>query len=236
MAKLPAGAVTFLFTDIEGSTRLWEQHPAAMPAALARHDALLGRAIEAHGGRVFKSIGDQLCAVFDSAPDALAAAHEAQSALRAEPWDETGSLRVRMALHSGLAEKRGGDYLGATLNRVARLLAAGHGGQILLSQAAASRARPSLSDGAALRDLGTHRLKDLQEPERIFQFVLPGAPVECQPLRSLEAFAHNLPRQTTRFIGRWPEMAAVRQLLSSSAILTLTGAGGCGKKIGRAHV
>src|SRR5439155_16874581 len=125
MADLPAGTVTFLFTAIEGSTRLWEQHPEAMPAALARHDALLGRAIEAHGGHVFKSIGDQLCAVFDSAPDALAAAHEAQSALRAELWDETGSLRVRIALHSGPAEKRDGDYLGATLNRVARLLAAG---------------------------------------------------------------------------------------------------------------
>src|SRR5438132_9921053 len=105
MAERPVATFTFLFTDIEGSTRLWEQHPEAMPAALARHDALLGGAIEAHAGRVFKSIGDQLCAVFDSAPDAVAAAHEALDALRAEPWEETGSLRVRMALHSGPAEK-----------------------------------------------------------------------------------------------------------------------------------
>src|SRR4029079_8912840 len=114
-------------------------------------------------------------------------------------------------------------------NRVARLLVAGHGRQILLSQAAASRVEAFLPEGAALRDLGTHRLKDLQEPERIFQFVPPGASVEFRPLRSLEAFAHNLPRQTSRFIGRWPEMAAVRELLSHAAILTLTGAGGCGK-------
>src|SRR5689334_14912800 len=118
MAELPAGTVTFLFTDIEGSTRLWEQYPEAMPAALARHDALLGRVIAAHGGRIFKSIGDQLCAVFDSAPAALAAAHEAQAALCAEAWGETGPLRVRMALHSGPAEQRDEDYFGATLNRV----------------------------------------------------------------------------------------------------------------------
>jgi predicted ATPase/class 3 adenylate cyclase len=229
MADVPPGTVTFLFTDIEGSTRLWEQHPEAMPTALARHDALLGRAIEDHGGRVFKSVGDQLCAVFESAVDALAAAHEAQGALRVQSWGEMGSLLVRMALHSGPAEQRGEDYFGATLNRLARLLAAGHGGQILLSQAAADRVRAPLPEGATLRDLGTHRLKDLQEPERIFQFVPPGTPMEFPPLRSLEAFAHNLPRQTTRFIGRWPEMAAVRQLLSSAAILTLTGAGGCGK-------
>src|SRR5262249_19039400 len=157
-------------------------------------------------GHIFKSIGDQLCAVFESAREALTAAQEAQAALRDEPWEETGALRVRMAMHAGPAEKRGDDYLGATLNRVARLLAAGHGRQILLPQAAASAVQTSLPEGAALRDLGTHRLKDLQEPEQIFQFVPPGGPAEFQPLRSLEAFAHNLPRQTTRFIGRWPEM------------------------------
>jgi class 3 adenylate cyclase len=181
MAERPAGNVTFLFTDIEGSTRLWEQHPEVMPAALARHDALLGRAIEAHGGRVFKSVGDQLCAVFESASGALTAAHEAQAALHAEPWNGTGTLLVRMAVHSGPAEKRGEDYFGATLNRVARLLAAGHGGQILLSQAAAEQVRDSLPEGATLQDLGTHRLKDLQGPERIFQCLPAGVPAEFRP-------------------------------------------------------
>src|SRR5947208_465646 len=141
MPELPTGIVTFLFTDIEGSTRLWEQQPEAMRAALAGHDALLRAAIEAHGGQIFKTVGDQFCAAFAAAPDALAAALEAQRALAAETFAAVGPLRVRMALHTGAAEERGGDYFGPPLNRLARLLAAGHGGQVLLSQASADRVR-----------------------------------------------------------------------------------------------
>src|SRR5947209_4799902 len=146
MAELPTGTVTFLFTDIEGSTRLWEQHPEAMQLALARHDALLRAAIQTHGGHVFKAMGDQFCAAFATAPDAVAAAIEAQGALNAEPWGETGPLRVRMALHTGATELRDSDYFGPPLNRVARLLDAGHGGQILLSQATFDLARDHLAE------------------------------------------------------------------------------------------
>src|SRR5262245_25800198 len=135
-APLPSGTVTFLFTDIEGSTRLWEQHPEAMRVALARHDALLRQAIGANGGHVFKGMGDQFCAAFAIAPDAIAAALTAQQTLASASWGEVGPVRVRMALHTGAVEQREGDYFGPPLNRVARLLDAGHGGQVLLSQAA----------------------------------------------------------------------------------------------------
>jgi predicted ATPase/class 3 adenylate cyclase len=227
--SLPSGTVTFLFTDIESSTRLWEQHPEAMRAALARHDVLLRQAITRGGGHIFKTIGDQFCAVFATAPAAVAAALEAQQALRAEDWEETGPLRVRMALHSGTAEQREGDYFGPALNRVARLLEAGHGGQILLSRVTADRAVEAFPRGTSLRDLGSHHLKDLQQSEQIYQLLHPGLPADFPSLRSLEAFAHNLPRQLTRFIGREREMEEVRRLLATTALLTLTGAGGCGK-------
>src|SRR5438128_6675950 len=137
MPQLPTGTVTFLFTDIEGSTRLWEQHPEAMQAALARHDALLRHAIEAHGGHVFKTMGDQFCAAFADPPEALTAAVQLQGALQAETGSEIGPLHVRVALHTGRVEAREGDYFGPPLNRVARLLATAHGGQVLLSQATA---------------------------------------------------------------------------------------------------
>src|SRR2546425_480049 len=187
MTELPTGTVTFLFTDIEGSTRLWEQHPEAMRHALARHDALLRHAIATHAGQVFKTIGDQFCAAFATAPAALAAALAAQQALGAEPWPlpppprggvggGVGPLRVRMALHTGAAEQRDGDYFGPALNRVARLLAVGHGDQILLSAAAAEAARAALAAGASLRDLGSHRLQDLQQPEHAFQLLHPDLP------------------------------------------------------------
>jgi predicted ATPase/class 3 adenylate cyclase len=229
MPDLPTGTVTFLFTDIEGSTRLWEQHPEAMRHALARHDALLRHAIATHAGQVFKTIGDQFCAAFATAPGALAAALTAQQALGAELWGEVGPLRVRMALHTGAAEQRDGDYFGPPLNRVARLLAVGHGDQILLSAATAEAARAALAAGASLRDLGSHRLKDLQQPEHLFQLLHPSLPAEFPPLRSLEAFAHNLPAQLTSFIGREAAIAEVKQFLATTRLLTLTGSGGCGK-------
>ncbi len=161
MVDLPSGTVTFLFTDIEGSTRLWERHPGAMRAALGRHDGLLRDAIEARGGYIFKTVGDAVCAAFETAPDALAAAVAAQHALQAERWGDLGRLPVRMALHTGAAEARDGDYFGASLSRVSRLLSAGHGGQVLLSQPAYDLVRDDLPSGATLTDLGEHRLKDL---------------------------------------------------------------------------
>jgi predicted ATPase/class 3 adenylate cyclase len=229
MPASPTDTVTFLFTDIEGSTRLWEQHPEAMRDALARHDALLRGAIEGHGGSVFKTVGDAFCAAFTSAADALAAAVAAQRNVDAEAWDTTGPLRVRMALHTGAAEERDGDYFGAPLNRVARLLATGHGGQVLLSRATYEHVREVLPSGTSLRDLGSHRLKDLQHPEHVFQLLHHDLPADFPPLRSLQGFAHNLPVQLTSFIGREHEMADVKRLLTATRLLALTGVGGCGK-------
>jgi class 3 adenylate cyclase len=149
----PSGTVTFLFTDIEGSTKMWERSPQAMQAALARHDEVLRRAIEERGGYVFKTVGDAFCSAFATATDALEAALEAQRALSGEEWQETGPLRVRMALHMGAAEERDGDYFGPPVNRVARLLSAAHGGQVLVSAASQEMVRDQLPAGAALLDL-----------------------------------------------------------------------------------
>ncbi|MGB8644338.1 MAG: AAA family ATPase [Anaerolineae bacterium] len=221
--------LVFIFTDIEGSTRLWEQYPEAMKAALARHDALIRRAVEAHRGRIFKTLGDQFCAVFASAQDALAAALAAQRALLAESWGEIGALRVRMALHTGQVEERDGDYFGIPLARVARILVAGHGGQILLSQATAGTLGAPLPPDVQLRDLSAHRLKDLVQPEHIYQLLAPDLPSDFPPLRSLQAFQHNLPIQLTRLIGRQRELAEARRRLTTARLLTLTGVGGTGK-------
>src|ERR1043165_2557029 len=153
MAELPSGTVTFLLTDVEGSTARWEGHPEAMRAALARHDALLRAAVSEHGGHVVKTTGDGFHAVFNRATDAVAAALEGQRQLQGEPWDGIGGLRVRMALHTGATEERDGDYYGPELNRAARLLATGHGGQVLLSDVTAGLVRDDLPDGVDLLDL-----------------------------------------------------------------------------------
>jgi class 3 adenylate cyclase len=180
----PTGLVTFLFTDVEGSTKLWEKYPEAMQRALARHDAIVRHAITSNDGLVFKTIGDAFCAAFSHAPSALLAAVDAQRDLSVEPWGETGPLRARMALHSGRTDEREGDYFGPPVNRVARLLATGHGGQILVSAETRRLLHPEPPGQTDLRDLGQHRLKDLSRPERVFQAVAPGLPHEFKPLRS----------------------------------------------------
>jgi class 3 adenylate cyclase len=187
MEQLPRGTVAFLFTDVEGSTRRWEDHPAAMSAAIDRHDALLRGAVVHHGGVVFKTVGDAVCAAFAGAPTALAAALAAQQELAAENWGPLGPMRVRMALHVGQAEERDGDYLGQPLNWVARLLVAAHGGQVLLSLVATELVRDHLPEGAALLDLGEHRLADLYRPERIAQLLHPALPAAFPPPRALDA-------------------------------------------------
>jgi class 3 adenylate cyclase/DNA-binding XRE family transcriptional regulator len=228
---LPTGTVTFLFTDIEGSTRLWEQQPQAMPTALARHDAILRAAIAERAGVVFRTEGDAVCAAFARAPDAFLAALEAQQALHAEPWGPTGPIHVRMALHTGPVEVAGDDYQGLTLSRIARLVAAGHGGQILISRATHELVRERLPPGVVLRDLGAHWLKDLTHPEQIFQVVAPGLPVEFPPLRTLDIHPHNLPPQPTPFVGREEELALIATHLHDSAcrLVTVIGPGGIGK-------
>jgi class 3 adenylate cyclase len=183
MQNLPGGNVTFLFTDIEGSTRLWEQFPEAMLLALARHDQILQEAILLHAGQVFGTGGDAFQAVFVSPLAALASALAAQRALLAEPWGIIGTLRVRMALHTGFMEPQNGDYFGAELSRIARLLDMGHGGQTLLSHAMHAAVFAQLSTEVALRDLGEHELRDLVEREQVFQVVVADLPADFPPLR-----------------------------------------------------
>ncbi|MEP7357510.1 MAG: adenylate/guanylate cyclase domain-containing protein, partial [Anaerolineales bacterium] len=229
-AHFPTGTVTFLFTDIEGSSQLWEQHPAAMGAALARHDALLQEVIAARGGHVFKMSGDGLHAAFAQASEAVAAALACQLVLNSTGWPGLPRpLAVRMSLHTGEAELRGGDYFGTTVNRVARLMALATGGQIVLSTAATELVRDQLPPGATLQDLGEHRLKDLVRPEHIYQLNSPDLPTNFPPLRALEVLPHNLPLQLTSFIGRERELAEVSRMLATTRLLTLTGPGGTGK-------
>jgi predicted ATPase/class 3 adenylate cyclase len=232
MAESHTGTITFLFTDVEGSTSLWERNPEAMSEALSRHDEILRTAIEAHDGHVFKTVGDAFHATFSAAPDALDAALEAQRALLREEWEETGPLRVRMALHTGAAEERDGDYFGPSLNRIARLLSAGHGGQVLLSLAIEESVRAKLPEETGLRDLGERRLKDLSRPERVFQITSSGLPASFPPLNTLDSRRNNLPAQPTPLVGREREIDEILALLRSPnnvRLLTLTGPGGTGK-------
>jgi predicted ATPase/class 3 adenylate cyclase len=228
----PTGTLTFLFTDIEGSTKMWERDSSVMQVTLARHDEILRSAIEERGGYVFKTVGDAFCCAFLTTPDALECALETQRRLLTSEWEESRPLRVRMALHTGAAEERDGDYFGPPVNRVARLLSAAHGGQVLLSLPAQELVRDQLPVGTTLRDLGEYRLKDLFRPERVYQLLAPELPSEFPPLRTLDAYRNNLPLQPTPLIGREKEVSEVCDLLGGheeTRLLTLNGPGGIGK-------
>ena len=231
---IPVGTVTFLFTDLEGSTRSWEQQGPAMSKALARHDAIVRTACSGNNGYVFKTLGDAFCVAFGAAHDALAAAIDLQLGLLAEDWKSMGMatpLSLRLALHTGPVETRDGDYFGPTLNRTSRLLATAHGGQSLLSESTAVMVREYLLGNMTLKGLGEHRLKDLQRPESVYQLVCPPLPVDFPPLRSLEGRPHNLPLQLTLFVGRETALADAASRLRNpgTRLLTLLGPGGTGK-------
>jgi len=186
MTGRPTGTVTFLFSDIQGSTQRWEHQRAEMQRAFDRQEKIMRQAIAAHDGYTYKMIGDAFQAAFATAPAALAAALHAQRVLHAEAWGEVGPVRVRMALHTGITEERGDDYVGPLLNRVARLMSAGHGGQILLTRATEELVRDHLPAGATLRDLGEHQLKDIARPEQLFQLIVPDLPSDFPPLKAIE--------------------------------------------------
>ena len=220
---------TYLLTDIEGSTRLWEADGAAMATALAAHDGLLRSSVEAAGGSVLKGTGDGLLATFDRPEWAIAAALEGQRALDEHDWSGMGPIRVRMAIHSGGVEVRDGDLFGPALNRVARLLAIGHGGQVLVSGVTATMVDAGLPPAASLIDLGEHRLRDLAHAEHVFQLAAPGLSRDFPALRSADEQPTNMPIQVTSFVGRERELNDVRQLLEAGRLVTLVGVGGTGK-------
>jgi predicted ATPase/class 3 adenylate cyclase len=231
MRDFPSGTVTFLFTDVEGSTRRWEQDSPAMLAAIKRHFALLEEAISSHKGVRFKTIGDAVQAAFPTALDAVLAAAVAQRALVSEDWGVLGQIPVRMALHTGAATPRDGDYLAPALNRLSRLLAAATGGQILVTEVTRQLIRDHLPTHMDLVDLGEHHLRDLRDAEHVFQLTAPDIPRDFPPLKSVARQTNNLPLQLTPFIGREGIVSEIHTKLEQHEIrlLTLTGPGGVGK-------
>ena len=224
MAAAPTGTVTFLFTDVESSTQLWERSPDAMRPALARHDEIVRRAIDANGGYVFSTGEDGFAAAFQRTTSAVEAAAMAQRELGAQVWPGNIRLRVRIGIHTG--ECTGdGDYFGSAVNRAARLMAIAHGGQTVMSSAV----QEILPSDVPVSDLGEHRLRDLAQPEHVFQLCDPGSNLEFPRLRSLEAYPTNLPVQSTEFVGHGVEMAELEKALAESRMVTLTGVGGVGK-------
>ena len=231
MPDLSTGILTFLFTDIVGSTRLWEEHPQAMSQAYARHGAIIADAVQRHGGVLVRSRGegDSTFSVFTRPEDAVAAACALQIALHREQWPAEAVIRVRAALHTGEGETDGYDYNSTDVNRCARIRAIAHGGQTLLSRITAEHVHDALPQGASLKDLGLHRLKDLSRPERVYQLLHPDLPADFPPLLSLNALPHNLPQHLTSFIGRDREIREIGAQMASTRLLTLAGPGGLGK-------
>lgn len=228
--SLPTGTVTFLFTDIEGSTKLAQEHPAEMPALLARHNEILNQTVQAHNGHVFQIVGDSFAVAFHSASDGLNAALDAQRALQSESWNPAPII-VRMGIHTGAAQlNEDNQYAGyATIASTQRIMSAGHGGQILISGATRELVRNVLPAETELLDLGEKRLKDLLRPEHLYQLNISGLPTTFPPLKTLDSFPNNLPSQLTSFIGRENEIAEVKQELETHRLVTLTGSGGTGK-------
>jgi predicted ATPase/class 3 adenylate cyclase len=223
------GTRVFLFTDIEGSTKLWSDYPTVMPEALARHDDSIATAVASAGGRIFKHTGDGVCAVFTSAPDALNAAASAQRSLTAAEWGGIGRVRVRMAVHAGDAEPRGEDWSGPALNRTARLLGIAHGGQILVSSSAYELASDALDQDISVTDLGVHSLRGLARPEHVWQLTGDGLERTFPPLRSLEGVRGWLPTVLTSFVGREAEREVVAEHVRVGRLVTIVGPGGVGK-------
>ena len=225
----PSGTLAFLFTDIEGSTQRWETARSAMQSSVERHEALIREAIDRHHGYVFKTVGDAFCSSFTNARDALLAALAIQAALGSEDFSAVGGLAVRIGVHAGVAQERDGDYFGPAINRVARLMSIGHGGQVLLSNAAYELVKDDAPERTAFTDLGSHQLKDLSQHERVWQVASTDGPRDFPPLRSVAAYPNNLPLQVTAFFGRDDDIEEVKRRLAEHRLLTLFGAGGVGK-------
>ncbi len=228
---LPTGTLTFLFTDVEGSTRLWDQFPNEMRAAMVHHDKLIEASVTENAGALVRprGEGDSRFAVFPRATDAVAAAGAIQSRFAGEVWSTPWSIRVRIALHTGEADLRDGDYYGTAVNRCARLRSVAYGGQTLLSQTTGNLVLNSMPPGLSLRDLGAHHLKDLSVHEHVFQLVVAGLPVQFPPLMGLEKPRSNLPGVLTSFVGREREIADLKSHVTQTRLVTITGAGGAGK-------
>ncbi len=231
MTTAPSGTVTFLFTDIQGSTSLWQDDPESMEIALKRHDEILRKAVNQAGGYVFKTVGDAFCCVFSKAEDAIRSALAAQLVLQEEPWGTPRPLRVRMSLHTGAARERDNDYFGPTVNRVARIESLAHGGQVVMSRVTAELVRDLLPEGVKLEEKGAHRLKDLARPEEIFQLIHPDLPSLFPPLRSMDVLPNNLPIQATPLIGREKEIEALLGYFRDPEcrLVSVVGPGGMGK-------
>ena len=229
-SKIPEGTVTFLFTDIEGSTKLLDRlGPDLYADLLADQRDIMRAAFIAWNGREIDTQGDAFFVAFPRASDGVCAVAEIQRALAAHEWPEGVELRVRMGVHTGEPIAGGEGYVGMDVHRAARIAHVGHGGQVLLSESVVALARDQLPEGVALRDLGEHQLKDLARPEPIYQLVIRGLPAEFPPLNSLDTRPHNLPVQTTSFIGRQEEIEEVKSLLEKERLVTIMGPGGIGK-------
>src|SRR3990172_7399715 len=231
MAQLPDGVVTFLFTDVEGSTRIWEEAPDSMMQALEQHDEAIDEAAAAYNGISVKprGEGDSRFVVFRSALDAVAAAADMQRRLAAVDWATPEPLRVRASLHTGTADLQLGDYYGSAVNRAARLRAIAHGRQTIMSGSTWELVQDQLPAGVTVRDMGMHRLKDLTRPERVFQVNVDGLADGFPPLASLGAVPNNLPEQLTDFVGRQVELDDAKRIIGETRLLTILAPGGAGK-------